>query len=49
LDDGDDESEMIVGELDPETTAESTLSVKPNLDQVFIRDDVDKIVNGLLL
>lgn len=49
VDDADDESEMVVGELDPEITTESTLSVKPNLDQSSIRDDVDEIVNGVLI
>jgi len=47
VDDADDESEMVVGELEQEGTVEST--VKPSQDQVFIRDDVDEILNGSLL
>ena len=48
VDDADDESEMVVGELEQEVTVESTLPAKPNLEQVSIRDNVDEIVNGLL-
>jgi hypothetical protein len=46
VDDADDESEMVVGELEQEGTVEST--VKPSQDQVFIRDDVDEILNDPL-
>lgn len=44
--DVDEEVEIIVGELEPELTAEPTPSVKPKLEQGTIRDDVDDIVNG---
>jgi hypothetical protein len=48
VDDGDDESEMVVGELDPEINEEPMLSAKLDRDQFSIRDDVDEIVNDPL-
>ncbi|KIM83396.1 hypothetical protein PILCRDRAFT_442135 [Piloderma croceum F 1598] len=45
-DDGDYESEMVVGELEPDVAAEPLPSKKPSLELGIIRDDVDEIVNG---
>ena len=44
--DADDESEMVVGELDPDIPAEPLPPKKPSLEIGTIRDDVDEIVNG---
>lgn len=38
---------MIVGDLEPEETAEPTPSIKPKLESGTIREDVDDIVNGM--
>lgn len=44
--DADEESEMVVGELEPDIPAEPLPSKKPSVELDNIRDDVDEIVNG---
>jgi hypothetical protein len=43
------ESDMIMGDLEPEIAADTTATTKLKQDQGSIRDDVDEIVTGTLV